>query len=109
MAVGAGSGGDWPGAPPGRPPARRRRIDFYRRFEALLARQGLGPRPRPDAPRICHCRRAHRRSQRGTGLRRPPCQLVEAFYRVRFGGLPLDNPQREAVEHELAESIARTA
>ena len=29
--------------------------------------------------------------------------MVDAFYRVRFGGLPLDNPQREAVEHGLAE------
>ena len=32
-----------------------------------------------------------------------PGRVVDAFYRVRFGGLPLDNPQREAVEHGLAE------
>ena len=30
-------------------------------------------------------------------------RIVEAFYRVRFGNLPLDNPEQEAVEHELAE------
>ena len=32
-----------------------------------------------------------------------PGQLVDAYYRVRFGGLPLDNPQREAVEQGLAQ------
>ncbi len=32
-----------------------------------------------------------------------PANSSTPIYRVRFGGLPLDNPQREAVEHGLAE------
>ena len=89
--------------PVGRPaPARRLRprIEFYRRFQGLLARQGLvraaGQTPRELA------RRAAERIVTDTGrqdLAAVPGRIVDAFYRVRFGGLPLDNPHREAVEH----------
>ena len=87
-------------------PARcaRPRIEFYRRFEGLLARQGLvraaGQTPRELA------RLAAERIVTDTGrqdLAAVPGRIVDAFYRVRFGGLPLDNPRREAVEHGLAE------
>ena len=82
---------------------RRCRIDFYRRFETLCA-EGVGPRRRPDAPRIGPLRRRpHRRATGRQDCAELPGQLVNAYYRVRFGGLPLDNPQREAVEHGLAQ------
>jgi hypothetical protein len=32
----------------------------------------------------------------------PALDVVEAFYRVRFGGATLDEPEAEAVEHALA-------
>ncbi len=92
-------------------PARctRPRIEFYRRFEGLLARQGLvraaGQTPRELA------RLAAERIVTDTGrqdLAAVPGRIVDAFYRVRFGGLPLDNPRREAVEHGLAE-LERTS
>ena len=83
---------------------RRSRIDFYRRFETLLARKGL-VRPAGQTPRELALRAAERIAA-ATGRQdcaALPGQLVDAYYRVRFGGLPLDNPQREAVEHGLAQ------
>ncbi len=82
----------------------RPRVEFYRRFESLLARQGLrraaGQTPQEFA-RVAAARLA------GAGdhpeLAALPGHVVAAFYRVRFGGLPLDNSQRETVEHGLAE------
>ncbi len=69
-----------------------------------MARQGLrraaGQTPREFA------QAAAEQIVRHTGrpdLAGVPGRVVDAFYRVRFGGLPLDNPQREAVEHGLAE------
>ena len=32
-----------------------------------------------------------------------PRRIVDAFYRVRFGGHALDNPEADAVEHALVE------
>jgi transglutaminase-like putative cysteine protease len=82
----------------------RPRIEFYHRFEVVLARQGLvraaGQTPRELA------RAAAQRIVADTGrqdLAAVPGRIVDAFYHVRFGGLPLDNPRREAVEHGLAE------
>ena len=88
-------------------PARRARprVEFYRRFEALLARQGL-VRAAGQTPREFARAAAERivAAHRPAGPGRPSrARVVDAFYRVRFGGLPLDNPQREAVEHGLAE------
>jgi hypothetical protein len=78
----------------------RPRVEFYRRFEALVARRGLvrapGQTPREFAVVVAA-------NLRTNALADLPGQVVEAFYRVRFGGLPLDNPQQEAVEHGLAE------
>ena len=100
----SGSGGRLAGraASPARRP--RPRVEFYRRFEVLLARKGLvrGPGQTP---------REFARLAAAT-IVGPPAgrtwpaaadRIVDAFYRVRFGGLPLDNPRREAVEHGLVE------
>ena len=88
----------WRG-PPGRP-----RVEFYRRFEFLLARKGL-VRAAGQTPREFALGAADRIAGQGgrEQLAAAAGRIVDAFYRVRFGGLPLDNPQREAVEHGLAE------
>jgi transglutaminase-like putative cysteine protease len=83
--------------------AERARVEFYRRFETLLARRGL-------VRRRCQTQREfalaaatqldQRPGERQTAL--PALVVVDAFYSVRFGGATLDEPQAEAVEHALA-------
>jgi hypothetical protein len=78
-------------------------VEFYRRFETLLARRGL-------VRRRCQTQREfalaaatqldQRPGERQTAL--PALVVVDAFYSVRFGGATLDEPQAEAVEHALA-------
>ena len=88
-----------------RPAAKSRRslrIEFYRRLETVLARHGM--------------KRAATQTQREFALEAagqltesPSCRhtasmprrVVEAFYRVRFGGHALDKHEAEAVEHAL--------
>jgi transglutaminase-like putative cysteine protease len=80
----------------------RTMVQFYHQLEALLARLGLTRLPaqtqrefaREAAARIAA-------SPGGRDLAEIPAQIVEAFYRVRFGGVPLDKPQSEAVELAL--------
>ncbi len=87
-------------------PARRARprVEFYRRFEVLLARKGLvrgaGQTPREFA-RLAAATIVGPAGRQD--LAAAADRIVDAFYRVRFGGLPLDNPRREAVEHGLVE------
>ena len=85
------------------PKSRRSlRIEFYRRLEMVLARHGM--------------KRAATQTQREFALEAagqltesPSCRhaasmprrVVEAFYRVRFGGHALDKHEAEAVEHAL--------
>jgi transglutaminase-like putative cysteine protease len=93
-------------AAPADPAARRGpiRVEFYRRFEGLLARRGL-VRPATQTPRQ-FARAAGVRLAQHTGrgeLAALPLAVVDAFYQVRFGGRPLDKSQTEAVEHALAE------
>ena len=79
-------------------------MEFYRRLEILLARQGLvrsaGQTQREFAVA------AGNKLAGATGQARLallPGQVVDSFYRVRFGRLPLDSPGTEAVEHALGE------
>jgi hypothetical protein len=76
---------------------------FYRRLERLLARMRLrrtgGQTPRELA--------AAARVQLATGSGQPevaelPAEIVQAYYRVRFGGATLDNSETLAIEHALA-------
>ena len=72
------------------------RVEFYRRFEALLARRGL-VRPPSQTQREFAARAGRELAQR-TGDERLavlPVQVAEAFYRVRFGGATLDKPHRK--------------
>lgn len=82
----------------------RTRVEFYRRLEALLARLGL-TRSTSQTQRE-FAREAGTIIVDATGqqnLAELPVRIVEAFYRVRFGDTPLDNPQAEAVEQALRE------
>jgi hypothetical protein len=83
---------------------RRTEVEFYRRMETLLARQGLvraaGQTQREfalDAGRQIAARCGR---QRLTPL---PGRVAEAFYRVRFGRLPLDRSMTQEVERALEE------
>jgi len=78
------------------------KVDFYRRFEALLARRGLVRRPSQTQREFAA--HAARQLAEATGDAQLPAlllQLSEAFYRVRFGQLPLDEPRAAAVQQAL--------
>jgi transglutaminase-like putative cysteine protease len=95
----------------GRSPKRRDgprvEVAFYRRLEALLAARGLvrsaGQTQREFA---CWAGCSLAAVSGETGLALLPVRVAEAFYRVRFGRLPLDNAQAEAVEQSLAQIAA---
>jgi hypothetical protein len=82
-------------------------VEFYRRLEALLAARGLvrsaGQTQREFA---CSAGCSLAAVCGETGLALLPVRVAEAFYRVRFGRLPLDNAQAEAVEQSLAQITA---
>jgi hypothetical protein len=85
-------------------------LEMYRRLETALARLGLARAPAQTAhefavavggdlaERVEYRRVAHL-----------PRRIVESFYRVRFGGRPLDNQEALAVEHALVELERATA
>jgi len=78
-------------------------VEFYRRFESLLAGAGITRRSsqtqrelaKQASERLAIC------SSSGTfdGL---IDRIVGAFYRVRFGQIPLDEQETRAIEHALA-------
>ena len=79
-------------------------VEFYRRLETLLAARGLvraaGQTQREFALWAGFSLAAVSGESK---LKSLPVRVAEAFYRVRFGRLPLDNTQSEAVEQSLAE------
>lgn len=91
---------------------RRRRgggveVEFYRRFERLLAHWGLVREPAQTQREFAAnagCRLAAMTGQ--PQLATVPTVVADAFYRVRFGRSPLDNLQVQAVEHALNELMA---
>ncbi|MGA2032528.1 MAG: DUF3488 and transglutaminase-like domain-containing protein [Thermoguttaceae bacterium] len=82
---------------------RESRVEFYRQLEIVLARRGL-VRSAAQTPReFARAAGAQLALDPGqAGLAPLPARIVEAFYRVRFGELPLDNEQAGAVEQALA-------
>lgn len=86
-----------------RSPAQQRcTVEFYDRFESLLAKSGYRraewQTPREFLDRI-HAALAARAPQ----LVEPCRQIVQAFYQVRFGQTTLDKDQTRAIEQHLAE------
>lgn len=83
------------------------KVEFYDRLETLLSRQGLVRDAGQTQREFAAAAGARIAAKTGRSqLQSRPAQVVEAFYQVRFGRLPLDNPQTEAVEHALAELAA---
>jgi protein-glutamine gamma-glutamyltransferase len=82
-------------------------VAFYRRFESLMARQGLVRAPAQTQHEFAAA--AGTRLTSLTGERRLTVLaelIAEAFYHVRFGRTPLDNLQTQAVEQALVEIAA---
>ncbi len=87
----------------GRPPKRRHRptieVEFYHRLEALLAASGLvrpASQTQREFARLAGCALAETFGQSELALL--PLRVAEAFYRVRFGRLPLDSVLSGEVE-----------
>lgn len=97
----------WTGNHRNRSSRRRVEIAFYRRFEGLMAREGLVRGSAQTQQEFAAAAGAHFASltgeSRAAGL---PSLVADAFYRVRFGGTPLDNLQTQAVEQALVEIAA---
>ncbi len=90
------------GRPPKRPHRPQIEVEFYRRLEALLARRGLVRRAAETQREFANSAAAALAALSGeSGLESLPLCVAEAFYHVRFGRLPLDNDQAEAVEQAL--------
>ena len=90
--------------------ARRRRrrdarveVHFYRRLGTILAKHGLA-KDESQTPREFARSAGAKLAQKAetADLAALPEMVVEAFYLVRFGRMPLDTNRREAVEHALA-------
>jgi transglutaminase-like putative cysteine protease len=104
--IGRRLGAHWTGSRPRRAAGRRVEIEFYRRFENLLARQGLIRAPAQTQREFAAA--AGARLAAVTGENRVaalPAVVAEAFYHVRFGRAPLDNLQTQAVEQALQELL----
>ena len=82
-------------------------VEFYRHFEHVLSRHGLlraaGQTPREFA--LAAGAQLVRRSGRAE-LAPLAVEVVEAFYRVRFGGQPLDPQAEQTVELGIERSGA---
>ncbi|MGA2062415.1 MAG: DUF3488 and transglutaminase-like domain-containing protein [Thermoguttaceae bacterium] len=82
-------------------------VEFYRRLEALLAKRGLVRSVSQTQREFAAWAGSALAAVSGeTGLKFMPVRVADAFYRVRFGCLPLDNTQSEAVEQALAQIAA---
>lgn len=81
----------------------RRPVEFYERFERILARHGLR-RHRQQTP--LELALAAGAEMVAVAATRPdatiPRRIVEAYYRVRFGGHALDARAQQLVEEQLA-------
>ena len=87
--------------------ASRSHVEFYRRLEVLLARHGLVRAAGETQQEFAAAAGAKIASATGRPqLASLPPRVVAAFYRVRFGRLPLDSSQSEAVEYALTELAA---
>jgi transglutaminase-like putative cysteine protease len=95
----------------GRPAKRRKRpaieVEFYRRLEGLLAASGLVRAPGQTQREFAHLAgNALARTCGQSELALAPARVAEAFYRVRFGRLPLDSTVSEEVEQSLRQIAA---
>jgi transglutaminase-like putative cysteine protease len=90
--------------------AARVEVQFYRRLGAVLAKHGLKKSESQTPREFARTASAKFAANAETAdLALLPEMVVEAFYLVRFGRLPLDKDKREEVEHALARLDKATA
>jgi hypothetical protein len=79
-------------------------VGFYRRLESVLGRRGIHRAAWQTQREYAEtARRCFSASEQSAHLAPLPALVVEAYYHVRFGGLPLDKVQADAVEHALSQ------
>jgi hypothetical protein len=79
-------------------------LEIYRRLETALGKRGLRRLPGQTAYEFAVAAGGDlAESVEHHRLAPLPRRIVEAFYRVRFGGRTLDNLEADAVEHALVE------
>jgi protein-glutamine gamma-glutamyltransferase len=94
--------GGWLRNSPNGPGPVCRAPEFYLRLERMLARAGLR-RGRGQTPRELAAAAENRLAgHTAETLSAIPTELVEAYYRVRFGDGRLDKDETKAIEHALA-------
>lgn len=82
---------------------QRAKVEFYRRLETLLARQGLTRAPQQTQREFAQQAGAALAQATGQAeLSGLPVQIAETFYGVRFGGAALDAQEAAAIEAALA-------
>jgi hypothetical protein len=83
--------------------SERRPVEFYERFERILASHGLRRRRQQTPLELALAAGAE---MVAIAAARPdatiPRRIVEAYYRVRFGGQALDAGAQQLVEQQLA-------
>jgi hypothetical protein len=107
LRVGRRLAAGWSGNRSRRGGRRGAEIAFYRRFENLMARRGLvraAAQTQREFAALAGIRLASLTGE--TRLAALPATIADAFYRVRFGQMPLDNLQSRAVEQALGEIAA---
>lgn len=78
------------------------RIDFYERFLKVLAREQLAWRAEQTQREFARDVEAALSPRLApAGLAELPGQLADAFYRVRFGALPLEPAERQTLARQL--------
>ena len=93
----------WTGRNGSQGPGRgNHQVAFYRRFESLLTKYGA-TRPASKTPREFAAEFAAQQLACGQAESLGPVMeaVVAAFYRVRYGQLPLDEPQAQWLDAEL--------
>ncbi len=94
----------WTGNRPRRTRRRHVKVEFYRGFEAVLARRGLVRAPAQTQREFAAAAGLHFAAVTGDSrLAALPGVVADAFYRVRYGRQPLDSLQAQTVEHAIAQ------
>jgi hypothetical protein len=85
-------------------------VDFYVRLEQVLSRYRLRRTPEQTQREFVQTACGELAESPATrGVASLPRPIVEAFYRVRFGGRPLDDDERREVELALSALAAAPA
>jgi protein-glutamine gamma-glutamyltransferase len=79
---------------------------FYKRLERILARLPLRRPAGQTAQELARAAQARLAAVEGAALTtRVPADVVQTYYRVRFGGARLDKKETEAIEQALASLV----